>query len=87
MEVQKTVSAGVFGKNDAKVSIEPAGSLEIDITSSVMSLFGDSIRESVVRALRNADIDKAYVTVEDKGALPWVIDARVEAAIAQLTEE
>lgn len=86
MEVKKAVSAGVFGKNDAKVSIEPADELSIDIQSSVMSLFGDSIRESVEQALENAGIDRAHVTVEDKGALPWVLNARLEAAIVQVME-
>jgi citrate lyase subunit beta/citryl-CoA lyase len=42
--------------------------------------YGDSIREQILRGLSRLGVTDAVVTVEDRGALPFVIDARLEAA-------
>lgn len=57
---------------------EPGIQLEID--SKVGVLFGDSIREITLTTLQRLGADGVAVTVEDKGALPWVLAARAEAA-------
>jgi citrate lyase subunit beta / citryl-CoA lyase len=68
-------------RSDLHVALEPAGAgLEIELRSRVLSLYGDSIRGTVEATLRRLGIDHARVEVDDAGALPWVIDARVEAA-------
>jgi citrate lyase subunit beta / citryl-CoA lyase len=68
-------------RSDLHVALEPAGAgLEIELRSRVLSLYGDSIRATVEATLRRLGIDHARVEVDDAGALPWVIDARVEAA-------
>ncbi len=54
--------------------------IEIDLSSKVGSMYGDDIRETVLETLTALGVEGARVTVEDAGALPWVIAARTEAA-------
>jgi citrate lyase subunit beta/citryl-CoA lyase len=58
---------------------------EIRLQSKVESLFGDSIRELCHEVLAHYNLRDVLVEIEDKGALPFVIAARLEAAIRQLT--
>jgi citrate lyase subunit beta / citryl-CoA lyase len=58
---------------------------EIRLQSKVESLFGDSIRELCREVLTHYNLRNVLVEIEDKGALPFVIAARLEAAICQLT--
>ena len=68
-------------RSDLRVVIEETGEdLVVDVRSRVEALYGDDIRERVRRALGVLGIGAARVTVEDRGAVPWVIAARVEAA-------
>lgn len=68
-------------RSDLRVVIEETGEdLVVDVRSRVEALYGDDIRERVRRALGVLGISAARVTVEDRGAVPWVIAARVEAA-------
>ena len=64
-----------------------AGS-SLNLNSKVEALFGDSIREGVLETLsRPSDVENARVTVEDQGALPWVIQARLETALLRAGAE
>jgi citrate lyase subunit beta/citryl-CoA lyase len=47
----------------------------------VGALFGNSIREEVLRTLAAFGVVDAVVRLDDQGALPWVIQARLEAAL------
>jgi len=58
---------------------------EIRLQSKVESLFGDSIRELCHEVLTHYNLRNVLVEIEDKGALPFVIAARLEAAIRRLT--
>jgi len=58
---------------------------EIRLLSKVESLFGDSIRELCHEVLTHYNLRNVLVEIEDKGALPFVIAARLEAAIRRLT--
>jgi citrate lyase subunit beta/citryl-CoA lyase len=70
-------------RSDCWVSSEllATGGIRIDLTSKVGALFGTSIREGVLRTVEALGVQNALLTVEDMGALPWVIQARVEAAL------
>ncbi len=62
------------------VEITKSGGLVVDLVSKVGALYGDSIRELAERVLRALGLAHAKVRIDDKGALPFTIAARVEAA-------
>ncbi|NNE43853.1 MAG: citrate lyase ACP [Gemmatimonadetes bacterium] len=70
-------------RSDAHIAVElrDSGGVEIALTSKVGALYGDRIREQVEAGCRALGVDHARVEVEDVGALPFVLDARLEAAV------
>ncbi|MGA2369090.1 MAG: citrate lyase acyl carrier protein [Candidatus Korobacteraceae bacterium] len=75
--------AGGDVRSDLHVSIEEraSGGIEIDLHSRVDIYYGGSIRQQVRDVLQALGIEHAYVDIVDEGALPFVIAARVEAAV------
>ncbi len=73
-------------RSDARVEIErrESGGIEIRLTSKVELLFGDSIRRQIEEGARALGLEHALVTVVDGGALPFVLDARLEACVRAL---
>ncbi len=73
---------GTDVRSDLWVGLEPgeSGGIRIDLTSRVASMYGDSIRAAALHALRALGVQHAHLTIEDQGAMPFVIAARVEAA-------
>ena len=87
--INKIATAGNKGKkirSDCFVTLEltSAGGINIDLTSKVKVLFGKSIIELCEKELDFFDIKNANVKIEDTGALPFVLKARIEAAIKKL---
>jgi len=81
-------SAGNEGKearSDCYVEIEltESGGISIELQSKVEKLFGNSIIKLCKNELTFFGIDNASVKIEDNGALPFVIAARIEAAVKQ----
>ncbi len=86
------VCAGKLEKGDVRIVIKDleegakeGAKKEIDVKSDVFELYGDWIRkevESLSEGLNNVRIE-----VEDKGALPWVLEARMESARRVYAEE
>ena len=81
--------AGRRGKDvrsDLFISIEPtnAGGIELNLSSKVDTLYGDSIRNLVAQGMEHFAIPNAKVTIEDQGALPFVLMARLEATVRRL---
>ncbi len=74
--------AGDDVRSDLQVVLDLAetGGLDIDLTSKVGALYGPAVEETVTDTLRGLGVLNARVRVDDKGALPYVIAARVEAA-------
>ncbi len=66
------------------VTLAKAGGIELDFKSKVESMYGDSIRELILDGLSRLGVVNAKVEVEDAGALPFVIMARLEAAVRRL---
>jgi len=78
-------AAGHCGKDvrsDLHVSIEPreGGGLEIGLESRVAPYYGNSILAQAQQTLELYGVKHARVAIRDEGALPFVIDARIEAA-------
>lgn len=69
-------------RSDLHVVLEAkdGGGIDLALKSRVGAYFGDSIRTAVEGTLRALGVAHARVEVDDKGALPFVIEARVEAA-------
>jgi citrate lyase subunit beta/citryl-CoA lyase len=63
------------------VGIQRSGGIDLEITSKVDTVYGESIRKSVKSVLSAYRVKHARVTVDDKGGLPFVIAARVETAL------
>ncbi len=87
----KIAQAGSLGqktRSDCEVTIEltQSSGIKIDLKSKVEALFGDSIRELILDEMNFFGIKNANITMVDKGALPFVITARIEAAIKMLID-
>jgi citrate lyase subunit beta/citryl-CoA lyase len=84
--------AGRSGKNvrsDCRVAItlRESGGVDLQLTSKVESLYGNSIRNLAAEVLAMFEIQHAEVVIEDSGALPYTIAARIEAAVKRLRPE
>ena len=73
-------------RSDCYVEVSLHAEIEnsIRIESKVKSLYGKSIHELCLKILDFFELKSAHVFIDDKGALPFVIAARLEAAIKQL---
>ena len=67
-------------RSDCWVKIDFEAGPEIGLTSKVESYYGESIRALISDGLEAMGIAGAGVVMEDQGALPWVLAARLEAA-------
>ena len=75
--------AGSDVRSDLHVTVEEraSGGVESELRSRVALYYGDTIRQQVREVLRALGIVHAFVSLVDEGALPFVIAARLEAAI------
>ena len=80
-KIVKTARAGSLESNDLIVEIEPADNLIIEVKSVVEDIFKDQIEKVVRQTLKDLNIDKAKVRIDDRGALDFTISARVETAV------
>lgn len=80
-KIVKTGRAGSLESNDLIVEIEPADDLIIEIKSVVEDIFKDQIENVVRKTLKDLNIDKAKIRIDDRGALDFTISARVETAV------
>jgi len=90
--LNKIGTSGNTGKgvrSDCFISIElsskPIGFV-IELKSKVKVLYGDSIIALIKDMLNYYKIENANVSVEDSGALPYVIMARLESSIKQVLD-
>ena len=85
-----TATAGNSGpgvRSDCEIIVElkEKGGIIIDLASRVKSLYGESIKSLCTEVLHFFNIRNTYLKIDDSGALPFVIAARLEAAIKDLT--
>src|SRR5271157_4465537 len=75
--------AGGDVRSDVRVALEgrSSGGIEIDLQSRVALYYEENIRQQVRELLRTLGVEHAHVSVVDEGALPFVIAARIEAAL------
>ena len=83
------LSAGEAGHSGAEVrsdvrvhvDLRERGGIEIDLQSRVATYYGDAIRRQSEEVLEALGVRHAHVNIADEGALPFVISARIEAAV------
>jgi citrate lyase subunit beta/citryl-CoA lyase len=73
-------------RSDCEVTLElkSEGGIIIELESKVKVLYGESIKSLAASVLGFFGIKSALVRINDSGALPFVISARLEAALKQL---
>jgi citrate lyase subunit beta/citryl-CoA lyase len=64
----------------AAVELRESGGIRVDLTSKIGSLYGKSIQETAERVLVDLGVENARVEIDDAGALPFALAARIEAA-------
>lgn len=75
--------AGPEVRSDVQVSVTDASALQIIVNSSVAHMYRTSLEQQVKDILKEFGNPPLEVTLEDSGALPFVIEARVEAAVCR----
>jgi citrate lyase subunit beta / citryl-CoA lyase len=75
--------AGDDVRSDLHVRFEEraSGGIEISLRSRVELYYGEVIRQQVRDVLRSLGVEHALIDIVDEGALPFVIAARIEAAV------
>lgn len=70
-------------RSDCHVAVEmqSSGGLEIQLKSKVEGMFGKRIRNLMRQGCEVMGVDHALITVEDMGALPFTLAARLETAV------
>jgi citrate lyase subunit beta / citryl-CoA lyase len=81
--VGETGHWGAEIRSDLHVRIEPRhrGGIAIELVSRVEPYYGSSIRRQTEDVLEALGVRHAEIQIHDEGALPFVISARIEAAV------
>ncbi len=81
--------AGPLTRSDCRVTLElnEGGGISILLESKVESLYGDSIKRQVLHDASALGLKHATIRVRDRGALPYVLSARLEAAFGRAFPE
>jgi citrate lyase subunit beta/citryl-CoA lyase len=65
------------------VQVEEFGGLEIHIVSKVAAFYGSSLRQLAGSLAQSFGLRHGRIEIDDKGALPFAIAARIEAALTR----
>lgn len=90
MKIIKKAQAGSFESSDILVLIEPVtenSGRKIEIDSTVMKEYGDSIKKLIDKCLDSYHIQNIHLIAKDKGALDPTISARVETALKRASQQ
>ena len=81
MIILKKGQAGTMQSSDLMVIVEPAPELTIEIESTVKKQFEHLIRARLELVLARLGVVSGRISVSDRGALDYAIEARLEAAL------
>jgi citrate lyase subunit gamma (acyl carrier protein) len=81
MKISKKAQAGTMQSSDLLVTVEPSEGVEIEIESTVKKQFEHLIRAKIEQVLEKNGAKSVKVSVSDRGALDYAIEARLEAAL------
>ena len=84
--IATTGNKGKGVRSDCSVTLEltDQGGIQLQVTSKVAVMYGDTIRKETLEILNFFGIKNATITLEDSGSLSLVLAARLEAAIKKL---
>ncbi len=87
MEIMQAAIVGTLESSDIQISISPnpGMGLEVQLQSVVKAQFGDAIIATMTEVLESFGITDAFVDAVDRGALDWVIRARMQAVCCRAT--
>ena len=81
MIILKKGQAGTMQSSDLMVIVEPAPELTIEIESTVKKQFEHLIRAKLEQVLTKFGVASGRISVSDRGALDYAIEARLETAL------
>ena len=81
MKIVKKGQAGTMQSSDLMVTVEPADALTNEIESTVKKQFEHLIRAKLEQVLTKLSVTSGKISVSDRGALDYAIEARLEAAL------
>lgn len=83
MKVNKVAKAGTLESNDILIMVMPSdkAGIEIELESIVMKQFGDQIHKVLLSKAERLGLDSVKIQAQDKGALDYTIEARLETAV------
>jgi citrate lyase subunit beta / citryl-CoA lyase len=81
-------NSGPKVRSDCEVNLEitEVGGIVVDLQSRVKVMYGESIRKQCHDILEFFGISNAILKINDSGALPFVISARLEAAVKKIVD-
>ena len=87
--LHKAAQAGTLESSDMLVAISPApkgAGVTIQLVSPTMQQYGEHIRGVILGVLQECGVTDAAVDANDKGAVDFVIRARVKTAVLRAAE-
>ena len=81
MKIVKKGQAGTMQSSDLMVTVEPSEGLVVEIESTVKKQFEHLIRAKLEQVLAKHGTTSGKISVSDRGALDYAIEARLEAAL------
>jgi citrate lyase subunit beta/citryl-CoA lyase len=70
-----------------KLTLTESGGIQIEADSKVKIMYGKSIADTIKTGLSFFEIENATVQLEDSGALPFTLMARLETAVRRLKHD
>lgn len=84
--VKQISQAGTLESSDILIQLspaEPGTGIKLALESPVRKQFGTRILQIISAELQRAGINDVLVSANDRGALDYTIEARIQAAIAR----
>ncbi len=89
--MEQTFRVGLSGddlRSDLRVTCSTGDrTLSIEVRSKVEALFGESLKQQSMEVCRALGVETGSLSLEDFGALPYVVAARIEAVIKKAQPE
>ena len=90
VRILREAKAGLDERGDVLVCLSPGrenSGIQIDMESTLMSMFGDQIRASALQVVEEYGLTDLKLTIRDQGALDYAIRARVQTAVERAVRE
>lgn len=85
--MKRKASAGSMESSDVLVVIQDSDKRTLTVNSIVEQQYGEQIAALAERIINESGLENVEVLIQDRGALDYAIQARLETAIARFKEE